>query len=716
MTRLKDLRLPAIIALVTLASLQCSEPPTNNGGVATSIEILDGNNQSGLAGQTLPKPLVVLVTDDDDDPVANVAVTWSAQGGGAVSASSVTTGSDGRASVQRTLGTTIGPQTTTAAASGVEGSVTFTSIVSEPLPDGLAITTNPPVTALDREVFDPAAQPVVVLRDGSGNPVEGAEVTASVASGGGTLEGTTTATTDPSGVAVFGDLGITGVGEHTLEFSSGTASVTSSPVNVAALPVQATQGEWGPLVEWDIVPLHMSLLPNGKIFAWGKRDVSATEVSDSVGMPRVWDPGTGLPPVGLPEIPVGHMLFCAGHTLMPDGRLIVAGGHHMDDAGIRATYLFSQEGTPQEVDSMAFGRWYPTLTVLPDGQVLSMAGRDKASTVVATPELWNGSSWLQLTGAGTLKLPYYPRNFVDPVRDGRLFYAGEHVQSRWFSYGGSGSWVSGPSHIWPFNREYGTAVMYDTGKILYAGGGGDPNWKCECVASQRASTPTATAEKIDLNQATPQWQSAGSMSAPRRHLNSTILPDGQVLITGGTRGSGFVNVDPGLAVREAEVWNPTSGEWTTLAANSKMRTYHSVSLLLPNGTVLHGASGDALIGDGVTPMPREKNHEIFSPPYLFKGARPTISSVPSSVGYNQTFSVSTPNAAQITGARWIRLGSVTHAFDMSQRANTLAFTRSATGIEVTAPATPNQAPPGHYMLFVLNRNGVPSEGKVVRVQ
>jgi hypothetical protein len=145
-----------------------------------------------------------------------------------------------------------------------------------------------------------------------------------------------------------------------------------------------------------------------------------------------------------------------------------------------------------------------------------------------------------------------------------------------------------------------------------------------------------------------------------------------------------------------------------------MRVYHSVSLLLPDGKVLHGASGDAMAG--TIPVPPERSHEIFSPPYLFKGARPSISSAPSSVGYGQTFSVGTPNAAQIEDARWIRLGSVTHAFDMSQRANTLSFTRTATGVEITAPANPNLAPPGHYLLFLLNRNGVPSGGRVVKVQ
>ncbi|MGZ5385513.1 MAG: galactose oxidase-like domain-containing protein [Acidimicrobiia bacterium] len=263
------------------------------------------------------------------------------------------------------------------------------------------------------------------------------------------------------------------------------------------------------------------------------------------------------------------------------------------------------------------------------------------------------------------------------------------------------------------NRDYGTAAMYEPGKILYAGGGGFPGWSIQSKDPSPA-TPLASAERIDLNQSSPQWQSAGSMSAPRRHLNSTILPDGQVLITGGTRGSGLANNDPALGVKEAEVWNPVTGQWTTLAANARMRGYHSVSLLLPDGTVLHGASGNA--GDVGDERTDEKNHEIFSPPYLFKGARPTISSAPSSVGYGQTFSVATPNAAQITDVRWIKLGSVTHAFDMSQRANTLSFTVTATGVDVVAPSGPNLAPPGHYQLFILNRNGVPSKGRIIKVQ
>ncbi len=166
--------------------------------------------------------------------------------------------------------------------------------------------------------------------------------------------------------------------------------------------------------------------------------------------------------------------------------------------------------------------------------------------------------------------------------------------------------------------------------------------------------------------------------------------------------------------RAAEIWNPRTGDWRTLASSEKPRGYHAVSLLMPSGLVLHGASGDANAPDGSL-YPRQNNHEMFSPPYLFRGNRPTVTSVPATVNYGQTFTVETPYAAQITKVTWIRLPSVTHAFDQNQRLNTLSFTPTTTGLRVTAPASGNRAPPGHYMLFILNRNGIPSVGQVIRI-
>jgi galactose oxidase len=575
-------------------------------------------------------------------------------------------------------------------------------------PAKINMNRQPPANALDREVWDPSTQPRVVVRDASNVAVAGVVVTASIASGPGTLQGTATATTAANGLATFTDLGIAGTGQHTLRFTTGSVAATSSSITVNALPPEATTGKWDSPVAWDIVPLHMSLLPTGKILAWSKYESDGT-----MGMPRLWDPTIG-PPTSALMVAADTMLFCSGHALMADGRLMVSGGHKKDDRGLDVTNIFdpATESWASGLPKMAKGRWYPTVTALADGRMVTVAGRDTASAVVLIPEIWDNNQWVRLTGA-SLKLPYYPRQFVAP--NGKLFYAGERVKARYLDVdavttSGRGHWSSstGFTHLWPYNRDYGSAVMYDLGKILYVGGGGDLNWS---TTDPKASAPTATAETIDLNVTGPHWSNTDPMHFARRHLNATILPDGQVLVTGGTSAGGFNTLSG--AVHTAEVWDPTTGHWSLLAGNSIDRVYHSVSLLLPDGTVLHGASGDA----GEPPYPRQPSHEIFRPPYLFKGVRPTITSLSkTNVTYGETFTVTTAYAAQITKVRWIRLGSVTHAFDANQRANTLTFSRVSGKVRVTTPAFGRRAPPGHYLLFLLNRNGVPSVGRIVHVQ
>jgi galactose oxidase len=574
------------------------------------------------------------------------------------------------------------------------------------------INRQPPTSALDSEVWSPTTQPVVVVKDAAGVVVAGAIVTASVASGSGVLQGTATATTKTNGAATFLDLGIAGTGPHTLAFSTGAAPATSSLMTVAALPPEATSGKWDAPVQWSIVPLHMSLLPTGKILGWGKYEVGTAMMAN----PRLWDPSVG-PPNTAVEVKADTMLFCAGQTLMADGRLMVAGGHKNDDRGLDVTNIFDPvtETWAAGLPKMAQGRWYPTVTSLADGRVVVVAGRDTTSTVVLVPEIWENNQWVRLPGASR-RLPYYPRQFVAP--NGKVFYAGEQIQARWLDVdvmtsSGRGKWSTSTSlkHLWPFNRDYGSAVMYETGKVLYVGGGGDLNWSS---TDPKAAAPTATAETIDLNVTGPHWSGTDAMHFARRHLNATILPDGQVLVTGGTSAGGF-NVLSG-AVHAAEAWNPQTGHWTQLASNTIDRAYHSVSLLLPDATVLHGASGDANVPLSPEPYPKQPNHEIFRPPYLFKGARPTIASLSkSTVTYGETFTVTTPYAAQITQVRWIRLGAVTHAFDANQRANTLTFSRGSGLVRVTTPSNNRRAPAGHYMVFLLNRNGVPSVGKIVKV-
>jgi hypothetical protein len=197
------------------------------------------------------------------------------------------------------------------------------------------------------------------------------------------------------------------------------------------------------------------------------------------------------------------------------------------------------------------------------------------------------------------------------------------------------------------------------------------------------------------------------MANPRSYQNMTILADGTVLATGG--GASSDGESPATAVYPAELWNPTTEKWTTLSSMLIERLYHSVALLLPDGRVLVAGSG------GSGNLPDENNAEIFSPPYLFKGARPTITNAPAVAQYGQGFTVQTPDAASIAKVSLVRLGSVTHAFNQDQRFDFLDFTAGAGSLTVQAPANANLAPPGYYMLFLVNGDGVPSISSMVRL-
>jgi hypothetical protein len=117
-----------------------------------------------------------------------------------------------------------------------------------------------------------------------------------------------------------------------------------------------------------------------------------------------------------------------------------------------------------------------------------------------------------------------------------------------------------------------------------------------------------------------------------------------------------------------------------------------------------------------------KDAEIYSPPYLFKNdgsgnlaPRPTIDAGPNAINYGQSFTLSTSQASGIQKVAMARLGSVTHSVNMEQRYVPLSFTPGASSLSVTAPANANIAPPGYYMLFIIDSNGVPSVAKIVNI-
>lgn len=442
-------------------------------------------------------------------------------------------------------------------------------------------------------------------------------------------------------------------------------------------------GQFSPLMNWYANATHAVLLPSGKVLWWpsfGNGD-----------KPRIWDPVANTNTL---TTPAGYNIFCSSFSVLGNGQVFMTGGDAVVTlVGLPNASIYDPVGGNWTfLPNMNAGRFYPTNTVLPNGDVVVTSGEQSPQLGADTlPQVWQVSSgtWRDLTTAQLL-LPNYPKMHLAP--NGTLFYAGQGQVTRYLNTDGTGSWTIGPSSLYGI-RDYGPSVMYDNGKILLAGGG---------------TPPTATAEVINLNDPVPTWRYTGTMANERRQNNATLLPDGTVLVTGGSSGAAFD--DYTHPVLPAELWNPATGTWSTMASLSTYRGYHSVALLLPDGRVL-SAGGQCSLAQGCNVV----TAEIFSPPYLFKGARPTIASAPTSIKGGQTFFVSTPDAANITQVTWIRLGAVTHTFNQEQRISFLSFSPATGGLNVTAPPSANLAPPGYYMLFLLNSSGVPSVASMINV-
>lgn len=491
------------------------------------------------------------------------------------------------------------------------------------------------------------------------------------------------------GCEVSGDGAGSVTGSCTTKLSRNVGVVVSFDAPAASAVAAGTMGQWDAPIPWPAVAINAVVLPNGKVATYGRGG----------HVPVLWDPQA---PSGFTELGLPGDIFCSGLSLLRDGRLLVAGGHSgTDNYGTRTTFLFDYRtnGWIRGSD-MRNGRWYPTSTTLPSGQVLAISGGDTAAKLNLVPEVYapGTNKWRALTGASR-SVPYYPMMFVAP--NGRVFNVGPEQATAFLNTSTKGSWTAGPVRNC-CERDYGTAVMFDAGKILVIGGG---------------DTPTGTVEAIDLTGAAT-WSFVGALNVPRRQLNATLLADGKVLVTGGTNATGFNSPPTSSAVLAAELWDPAApSTWKALASMSHHRLYHSTALLLPDARVLSVGSGQP----AATGLTDDFTAEIFSPPYLFTpdgtpAARPAISGAPSSIAYGQPFTVRTPSAAGIRKVTLIRLSAVTHSFNHNQRMNVLGFSVSASNaITVTPPLNANLAPPGHYMLFLVNASGVPSVARIVRI-
>ncbi|HWM89687.1 MAG TPA: galactose oxidase-like domain-containing protein [Thermoanaerobaculia bacterium] len=461
---------------------------------------------------------------------------------------------------------------------------------------------------------------------------------------------------------------------------------------IAMVNDPSSMGQWSGVIPFEVVAVHAHLLPTGKVLYWDRHD-------QGDGTPRLWDPESGT--IMTVSGPGGHEydIFCSGHSFLKDGKLLVAGGHVVDYAGLATASTYDPfTNTWTRHPDMNAGRWYPTNTTLASGDVLTISGNiDLEEGVNLLPQVFqaNTRTWRDLSGAER-SLPLYPFMYLAP--NGKVFTAGPQPLTSYLDTSGTGAWTDVAPSLYGF-RDYGSSVMYGEGKILIAGGSPPPH----------VLPPTASAEVIDLGALVPAWTPTGSMAHARRQLNTTLLPDGTVLVTGGTSATGFNNSTG--AVLDAELWDPATGAWRTLASMQVPRIYHSVALLLPDGRVLSAGGGhpsDAVNGD-----PDHPDAEIYSPPYLFQGPRPLITSAPEAVPYGTTFFVGTSDS--IASVTLIRLSSVTHGFNQDQRIVRLSFDEADGGLAVTAPSDPNLCPPGYYMLFLLNGSGVPSVASILRI-
>ncbi len=431
----------------------------------------------------------------------------------------------------------------------------------------------------------------------------------------------------------------------------------------------AVEGQWEGPLNWPYAVSHAALLSDGNVLVWNERG----------DVPQVWDPvGDTFTAVAAPDT------FTTGTAslLLPDGDVVVLGGRLPSDSAATSVVRFDAVTSMWSVEPpMNTGRSGATAILMTDGRMLALSGRQFLSQAATISEIAEpGGGWLSLAQA-PLALPDRPWTFA--LSDGQAWVVGPDQTTRSLDPSGGGDWDTIGSHMLG-GRTGGTALLVPgaTDRVLVIGGR-DP------------ATPTC--EVLDVPNSTA-WQATGALNMARRHHNATILADGSVLVTGGT----LAGDDSTLSVLAAERYDTVSQTWSVLDSMSVSRRSGSVALLLPDARVLVAGGGDGTPGSEL-----HADAEIFSPPYLFQGPRPTITAAVDSIAHGDTLAVTTPDADSIDAVWLVRAGSVHGAFNGDQRALTLAFSASSGALDAVMPDTTAIAPPGTYMLFLVD-NGVPS--------
>ncbi|HEV7242033.1 MAG TPA: galactose oxidase-like domain-containing protein, partial [Thermoanaerobaculia bacterium] len=489
--------------------------------------------------------------------------------------------------------------------------------------------------------------------------------------------------------------------------------------------------------------MHAAMLPTGHIVYFSGSEYNHQQHNrGQIGHTRLYEWATG----SIRHVPSPPTdLFCCGHALLSNGRLLVAGGtedyplasgHHQQHwPGTRDAWIYDfpsrhwvriarMNEAPNPRDwiegGRGGGRWYPTLVTLSDGNVLAMSGHPSHTDrrhSNNTPEIytvpsdqWSVQAPLGAESFGGVPVQY-PRLHVLPGGD--VFCVTPlDVENRSLRYNPTtqqktyvGQAFTNPDYLGPAiaNGQNTTSVLL-------------PLLASQGYRARILLCGSTEALRIEPDEPNATWQRTHARTlagSPRRfNLNAVLLPTGEVFVSGGVSNG---NLRDETAVTVAEMYDPATDQWKTLERAEVVRNYHSVALLLPDGRVWTAGSNRDHVNSTDQNDTRELRIEIYDPWYS-NHARPLITSVPFRVGHGETFNVLTPQARNITRVALVRAGSTTHAFDSDQRWVEATFTRTGEDrLLVTAPSRLSIAPPGAYLLFLLDRHNVPSVGHFIQL-
>lgn len=549
-----------------------------------------------------------------------------------------------------------------------------------------------------------------------------------------------------------------------LQMAASIAATSALDCGVPKNPEWAVTGRWDVLQTLNMVPIHAALMKTGAVlfFSLDMTEGVNNDVFNDMDRAQsaVFDPRSGKATNVLWRNP--RNVFCAGQCFLPDGRLLVVGGHAFPGVTLKGgadkeVHTFDPAKSEwTRLERMPTARWYPTCTALEDGRVLIVSGYSRGVPPNVTafigfppdaierilPGIYdkapiNGTYEVfdpqtdQRSAPGHFLAPneqtLYP--FVKLLPGGTLFVHSKHLSRLFFPDSSAGPLRkrdSGKVYKNSLSQNYrsypgqGACVLLPLisneprARVLIAGGADESK-----LYVDHEVQATNTAEVFGFNPALAPsqeqsgWKAIDSMKNRRFMSDAVLLPDLSVLVTGGSAwGRADDNHTP---VLEPERLDTRTMTWSRLARQTVPRRYHSVALLLPDGRVLSAGSTGSFPHDGNPFYPRrpstepEFRVEVFSPPYLFRGQRPVITEAPTSIRYGQTISVAFSRADYLNSIVLIRPGAVTHTNDMDQRCLRLWVEKQSPGnVTVRAPIDGTWAPPGWYMLFVSNLNDVPS--------